>query len=351
MPDEATTTALRRRINELYSESQSNRDHRNPTKRRYYEGLCEVLPTCRIILLDSDKRARYDHYRERSQNGQSVPEFDSILDEIAGAVGDVEEEGDERIGLLSAEGDDDLLPADAAAPAAKEFKKPSARKRPQPASNIAPTTEESQNAQRRRISQAAQASLAGSVFSLIMFTIVALATWLFTHHDLGKAILFGAVAGIATWIITHFNNKTPRAARTAFDVSQTEKPREYSRGFLVFQTLRHIVLQVLMPVVFERIFRICLIYPIEIKKIRRPLQKLRDSFALTSIEQRVLCHFIFPQIALFRKQTKHYKTIFIIMQRVSHIRRKCNNETLSHPCKQDSDDRSIRSPESLSNHR
>lgn len=210
VPDEATTTALRRRINELNSESQSNRDHRNATKRRYYESLCEVLPTCHKILLDPDKRARYDHYRERAQNGQSVPEFDVILDEIAGAVGDVGEESEERIGLISAEGDDDLLPIDAAAPVAKEFKKPSARKRPAVKSNITVTDEEKQVAQQRRISQAAQASLAGSVFSLIMFAIVAIATWLLTAHDLGKAILFGAVAGIATWIITHFNNKTPR---------------------------------------------------------------------------------------------------------------------------------------------
>ncbi len=210
VPDEATTTAVRRRINELYSESQSNRDHRNPTKRRYYEGLCEVLPTCREILLDPDKRARYDHYRERAQNGQSVPEFESIIDEIAGAIGDVSEDSEERIGLISAEGDDDLLPIDAAAPVSKEFRKPSARKRPAVQSNITVTDEEKQAAQQRRISQSAQASLAGSVFSLIMFAIVAFATWLFTHHELGKAILFGAVAGVATWIITHFNNKTPR---------------------------------------------------------------------------------------------------------------------------------------------
>ena len=210
VPDEATTTAVRRRINELYSESQSNRDHRNPTKRRYYEGLCEILPTCRIILLDADKRARYDHYRERAQNGQSVPDFDSILDEIAGAIGDVDEDGEERIGLISAEGDDDLLPVDAAAPVTKEFKKPSSRKRPAVKSNITVTEEEKQVAQQRRISQAAQASLTGSVFSLIAFVVVALATWLFTHHELGKAILFGAVAGVVTWIVTHFNNKTPR---------------------------------------------------------------------------------------------------------------------------------------------
>lgn len=108
---EATTTALRRRINDLYTEAQSNRDHRNPTKRRRYEALCELLPYCRIVLLDPDKRVRYDRYREQFQGGTTVPSFENMMDEIAGRLDDDMSSGTgEKVGLLGVEGDDDYLP-------------------------------------------------------------------------------------------------------------------------------------------------------------------------------------------------------------------------------------------------
>ncbi len=107
---EATTTALRRRINDLYTEAQGNRDHRNPTKRRRYEALCELLPYSRIVLLDPDKRARYDRYREQFEAGSEVPSFEAMMDEIAGRIDDVVGDG-EKIGLPGVEGDDNFLPA------------------------------------------------------------------------------------------------------------------------------------------------------------------------------------------------------------------------------------------------
>ncbi len=108
---EATTTALRRRINDLYTEAQSNRDHRNPTKRRRYEALCELLPYCRIVLLDPDKRVRYDRYCEQFQAGTTVPVFENMMDEIAGRIDDDLTNGKgEKVGLLGVEGDDDYLP-------------------------------------------------------------------------------------------------------------------------------------------------------------------------------------------------------------------------------------------------
>lgn len=107
---EATTTALRRRINDLYTEAQSNRDHRNPTKRRRYEALCELLPYSRIVLLDPDKRARYDRYREQFEAGANVPSFEAMMDEIAGRIDDVAGDG-EKIGLPGVEGDDNFLPS------------------------------------------------------------------------------------------------------------------------------------------------------------------------------------------------------------------------------------------------
>lgn len=108
---EATTTALRRRINDLYTEAQSNRDHRNPTKRRRYEALCELLPYSRIVLLDPDKRARYDRYREQFEAGTTVPSFENMMDEIAGRIDDdLSDNSDEKIGLPGVEGDDNFLP-------------------------------------------------------------------------------------------------------------------------------------------------------------------------------------------------------------------------------------------------
>ena len=108
---EATTTALRRRINDLYTEAQSNRDHRNPTKRRRYEALCELLPYCRIVLLDPDKRARYDRYREQFEAGTSVPSFEQMMDEIAGRIDDDSTDNNgEKVGLPGVEGDDNFLP-------------------------------------------------------------------------------------------------------------------------------------------------------------------------------------------------------------------------------------------------
>jgi hypothetical protein len=211
---EATTTALRRRINELYSEAQNNRDHRNPNKRRQYEALCELLPYCRIVLLDPDKRARYDRYMEQAKSGQNVPPFENMMDEIAGSVGEVTGDSSEKIGLLGTEGDDNYLPEKAAAanastpPAGTARVKPSAKKI-QAAQQSAAGSKEADAitlsgtaGQKRRVSKAAAASLMGSALSVIVFALVCVVFY-FIAGDIHDAILYAAIAGLITWIVTH----------------------------------------------------------------------------------------------------------------------------------------------------
>lgn len=60
-PD-AEDEAIRRRINNLFLEAQSNIDHRNFRRRFYYQELYEVhLPQARLHLLNPERRHAYDH--------------------------------------------------------------------------------------------------------------------------------------------------------------------------------------------------------------------------------------------------------------------------------------------------
>jgi len=81
---DATTAELRGRINDLYSDAQANRDHRNPQKRREYQLWLDLLPQARSILTDDPKRAKYDEYRQRVLSGASVPPYDEFLRELEG---------------------------------------------------------------------------------------------------------------------------------------------------------------------------------------------------------------------------------------------------------------------------
>jgi hypothetical protein len=209
---EATTTALRRRINELYSEAQNNRDHRNPNKRRQYEALCELLPYCRIVLLDPDKRARYDRYMEQAKSGHGVPPFENMMDEIAGSIGEVSGDSHEKIGLLGTEGDDNYLPekataATAAPDAATTRVKPSAKKiqaaqQSTTATHGDATVLSGTAGQKRRVSKAAAASLMGSALSVIVFAMVCIVSY-FVTGNIHDAIFYAAIAGLVTWIVTH----------------------------------------------------------------------------------------------------------------------------------------------------
>lgn len=96
-PESAPAETLRARINALYSEAQANRDHRNISKRREYEMLLELLPFARTVLLDGDKRARYDAYASKAQSGSVDVDFETFMN---GLTGKTDSEAEERASLL-----------------------------------------------------------------------------------------------------------------------------------------------------------------------------------------------------------------------------------------------------------
>ncbi len=83
-PQDATIAELRGRINDLYTEAQANRDHRNTQKRREYQLWLDILPQIRSIFTDETKRAQYDEYRQRLSNGAAVPPYAEFLREVEG---------------------------------------------------------------------------------------------------------------------------------------------------------------------------------------------------------------------------------------------------------------------------
>ena len=83
-PADATTAVIRGRINDLYSEAQANRDHRNAQKRREYLLWLDLLPGARSILTDEAKRAKYDDYRQKLLAGESVPPYPEFVREVEG---------------------------------------------------------------------------------------------------------------------------------------------------------------------------------------------------------------------------------------------------------------------------
>ena len=63
MPEAATETELRERVNKLYLEAQRNLDHHNFRKRFYYQQLYEVhLPQAHQLLLNGAQRSEYDRF-------------------------------------------------------------------------------------------------------------------------------------------------------------------------------------------------------------------------------------------------------------------------------------------------
>jgi hypothetical protein len=209
---DATTTHLRRRINDLYSEAQSNRDHRNVSKRRRYEALCELLPYCRIVLLDPDKRVRYDRFLEQAhEHTPNLPDFETIMEEIAGSIGDGKNESTEKVGLLGVQNDDDFLPvADSArtgSGTAHTFAEKSATA--SNATTVAPKVDNSVRggpAPRRRSRQPVKIdSMTGSALSVIAFSAVFIVTFLMhsRRFSVSVELVPALVVGLGVWIYTH----------------------------------------------------------------------------------------------------------------------------------------------------
>lgn len=70
---DAEASDIRKRINELYIESQQNLDHRNIKKRLQFQQMFEIyLPQARHLLLDKKRRAEYDRYLHAFRSGNRV---------------------------------------------------------------------------------------------------------------------------------------------------------------------------------------------------------------------------------------------------------------------------------------
>ena len=93
-PADATTAVIRGRINDLYSEAQANRDHRNAQKRREYLLWLDLLPGARSILTDEAKRAKYNDYRQKVLAGDSVPPYAQFVRELEGKPTASQEQAD-----------------------------------------------------------------------------------------------------------------------------------------------------------------------------------------------------------------------------------------------------------------
>jgi hypothetical protein len=175
----APTEELRVRINELYSDAQANRDHRNLAKRRDYQLLLELLPQARKVLLDDDNRAAYDAYAEAARRGEATQSFEEFLDELTGGAA-TDSNAEERSSILGVK--------DATAATA----------------TVGSTTQQGAQTPARRttVTPDAQKSIAGTAISVLSFFVVWLG--LLALHMPKYALLAGAVIGIAVWVISHY---------------------------------------------------------------------------------------------------------------------------------------------------
>ncbi|MBV9864388.1 MAG: hypothetical protein JO316_03510 [Abitibacteriaceae bacterium] len=161
---------LQTRINELYSEAQANRNHRQMEKRREYETLLEMLPQARNILLDDDKRARYDAYATQVQRGIATTSFATFLSQLSNrSMADPD-----RVDVLGV------------------AETPSTR----------PDRPKSGAAKKKGPSERARTSLIGTAISVIIFFFIAVVTYA-VKKDMGLAVLIGALVGVIAWFVTH----------------------------------------------------------------------------------------------------------------------------------------------------
>jgi len=183
-PD-ATTTRIRGQVNDLYTEAQANRDHRNLNKRREYQLLLELLPQAREILLDDNRRARYDAYIDEINRGTASISFEDLVLELTSKDAVASPEKSNILGVREGE-------REAAEAKAGSKKADAAARQP-------------------RLSSKAENSLRGSALSVIIFALVFAVLW-FLHLDSGLALLIASFAALIVWVVTHFvitKTKTP----------------------------------------------------------------------------------------------------------------------------------------------
>ena len=86
VPAGAEEDVIRKRIGKVYSEAAANSDHRDITRRLYFQTLVErVLPQCRRVLLDPEWRAKYD--RQHILNAHGDPTAQNYVAFIASMRG------------------------------------------------------------------------------------------------------------------------------------------------------------------------------------------------------------------------------------------------------------------------
>jgi hypothetical protein len=182
-PSSATTDQLKTRISSLYDEAQANRDHRNILKRRDYQLLLELLPQARKILLDDNKRARYDAYAAEARENRASLTFDQFINEV---VGDASTAPGERVSVLGVQEAD----AKGAAGKATTGVKPVP---PMQGSDTAKSGARASN------------PLPGIAISLIVAVIAYVVVRIPAHQGLPSALGAAALAAILTFIIAHLS--------------------------------------------------------------------------------------------------------------------------------------------------
>ena len=95
VPGDAGVDLINTRINDLYSRSQDNREHRHLAKRREAEVLLSLMPHCMDVLLNADNRASYDAYAVSARAGAAPTDFETFMNDV------IKERQAERGGLLA----------------------------------------------------------------------------------------------------------------------------------------------------------------------------------------------------------------------------------------------------------
>ncbi len=194
LPQTASAGELQERIQDLYSEAQANRDHRNLNKRRDYQTLLEYLPQARIVLPDPAKRALYDDYAAQARAGSAPLDFSTFIGQLSGQVAG---EDDVRV-LGTADGRTTrTVPKTGASTTAA-------------ATTAVSTSGNAAGSARRQpqVPPGAQSGPPAAAIAAIVF-VVAAAILFFAVKSLPIALVVAAVAAGVVWFVTQPKGGTP----------------------------------------------------------------------------------------------------------------------------------------------
>ena len=188
-PD-ATITALRSAINDLYNEAQANRDHRNLNKRRSYQELLDILPQAREFLLEDDIRHKYNIYREESLNGIAKQNFEDWKAETLKKESEAESSA-----VLGVQEEQQRLRGQEVR--AQVLKVP---KKKEPKSRVVVDQEANE------VSAASNSTLGSAASAAVFFAVLIIAKVLL-HSSLLVSIVIAAILAAIVWLGAHFANK------------------------------------------------------------------------------------------------------------------------------------------------